>query len=75
MNIEIETNYIPLILAFDDLPEGVSKKILPSTERRGIGYESIAIGIFSFVSGVSASIFANWLYDKIKDKPPSQNKD
>jgi len=68
----IETNYIPLILAYDDLPEGVELIRKPVIERRDINYIPVAVGILSFASGVSASLVASWIYEKIKkikDKP------
>ena len=72
MQIKIETTYIPLILAYDDLPNGVELIRQPVMERRDINYTSVAVGILSFASGVSASLVASWIYDKvkkIKDKP------
>lgn len=72
MEIKIETTYIPLILAYDDLPNGVELIRQPLTERRDINYTSVAVGILSFASGVSASLVASWIYEKIKrikDKP------
>lgn len=74
MKIEIETNFLPLIYATDDLPKGIHKTIIPIREKRDVGIGSVAIGIFSFVSGVSASVFANWIYDKIKNKPQARIK-
>lgn len=67
MEIQIETNYTPLIVAYDDLPDGV--KLLRKTvmERRDIATASLAIGILSFTSGVSASLVASWIYDNIKN--------
>ncbi len=72
MEIEIETTYLPLVLAYDDLPDGVELIRTPQIELRGLGYESIAIGILSFGSGVAAGVVAAWIYDKIKgvkDRP------
>ena len=72
MQIKIETTYIPLILAYDDLPEGVDLIRQPVMERRDINYTSVAVGILSFASGVSASLLASWIYEKIikiKDNP------
>jgi len=72
MKIKIETTYIPLILAYDDLPNGVELIRQPVMERRDINYTSIAVGILSFASGVSASLVASWIYEKVekvKDKP------
>jgi hypothetical protein len=72
MQIRIETTFIPLILAYDDLPKGVTLIRQPVMERRDADYLAIAEGILTFASGVSASIIAAWIYDKIKkvkDKP------
>ncbi len=72
MKIKIETTYIPLILAYDDLPDGVELIRQPVNERRDINYTPVAVGILSFASGVSASLVASWIYEKIKkikDKP------
>ncbi|MDI6686631.1 MAG: hypothetical protein QME06_00235 [Desulfobacterales bacterium] len=66
MEIKIETTFLPLILAYDDLPNGVKLIRISQIERRDLGYESIAVGILSFGSGVAASIIAAWIYDKIK---------
>ncbi len=66
MNIEIETNFIPLVLAYDDFPEGVRLVRQPFIERRGLDYESIAKGILTFSSGIAASVIASWIYEKIK---------
>ncbi len=72
MEIKIETNYIPLIRTSEDLPTGIQKRIIPTIEYRGLEYESLAIGVFSFVAGVSGKVLAAWIYDrikKVKDKP------
>lgn len=72
MEIQIETTYTPLIIAYDDLPDGVQLIRKPVMERRDIATASLAIGILSFASGVSASLVASWIYDKIrnvKEKP------
>ncbi|MGD2080097.1 MAG: hypothetical protein PVJ36_03060 [Nitrospirota bacterium] len=72
MEIRIETNYIPLILAHDDLPDGVQLTRLPFVERRDLDAESIATGVLTFSSGIAASLIASWIYDKIKkfkDRP------
>lgn len=66
MEIEIETNFIPLILAYEDMPPGVTKKIILCSEMRNGISEGIAIAIFSFGTGVTASLFASWIYDKLK---------
>ena len=66
MELKITTNFIPLILAYDDLPNGVQLIRQPVMERRDISYSSIAVGILSFASGVSASLVASWIYEKIK---------
>jgi hypothetical protein len=65
-NIEIETNFIPLILAYDDFPEGVKLIRQPFMERRDLGYDSIAKGILTFSSGIAISVIASWIYEKIK---------
>ncbi len=67
MEIQIETNYTPLIVACDDLPDGVQLTRKPVMERRDISSAPLAIGILSFASGVSASLVASWIYDKIKN--------
>ena len=66
MKIKIETSYIPLILAHDDLPDGVELMHQPVSERRDLTISSVAVGTISFVSGVSASVIASWIYEKIK---------
>lgn len=72
MKIKIETTFIPLLLAYDDLPDGVELIREPVMERRDADYTSVAVGILTFASGVSASLIASWIYEKIKkakDKP------
>jgi hypothetical protein len=72
MEIRIETTFIPLILAYDDLPVGVTLIRQPVMERRDAGYVAVATGVLTFASGVSAGIIANWIYEKINwvgDKP------
>jgi hypothetical protein len=72
MQIRIETTFIPLILAYDDLPEGVTLVRQPMMERRDADYVAVAVGILSFAYSVSADIIAAWIYDKIKrvkDRP------
>lgn len=72
MQIRIETTFIPLILAHDDLPDGVTLTRLPAVEHRRDGYVDAVIGILTFASNVSAGLIANWIYDRIKrvkDKP------
>ena len=72
MEIRIETTFIPLILACDDLPKGVDLIRQPVMERRDADYIAVATGVLTFASGVSASIIGAWIYDKIrkvKDKP------
>ncbi|MFA6412499.1 MAG: hypothetical protein WCW53_07355 [Syntrophales bacterium] len=73
MEIKIETTFIPLILAYDDFPEGVQIiRHQPAMERRNVDYSALATGILIFASNVSAGILAAWIYDKIKrvkDKP------
>lgn len=61
-----------MISAHDDLPAGVTLIPQRAVEARFNGDVSAAIGILTFVSGVSASIIGAWIYDKIKgvkDKP------
>lgn len=78
IEIKIETTFTPLILAYNDFPKGV--QIIhrqPEMARRSANYSDIAIGVLTFASGVSASIVAAWIYDKIKrvkDKPGFQIK-
>ncbi len=72
MKIKIETTFIPLISERDDLPAGVRLITQRAIERRSDGDASVAIGILTFLSSVSASIIGAWIYDKIKevkDKP------
>jgi len=72
MEITIETTFVPLILAHDDLPVGVKLIHQPAVERRSVDYSAIVTGVLTFSSSVSASIIAAWIYDKIKkvkDKP------
>jgi len=72
MKIKIETNFIPLILAYDDLPEGVTLDRLPFIEKRSADFSDLATGILSFSLNISSGIVAAWIYDKIKNLP---NKD
>jgi len=72
MEITSETTFLPLILAYDDLPAGVKLIRQPAVERRSADYSAIVTGVLTFSSSVSASIVAAWIYDKIKkvkDKP------
>jgi len=72
MEIRIETTFIPLILAYNDLPEGVTLIRRPLMERRDADYVAVAKAVLTFANGVSAGLIANWIYDKIKrvkDKP------
>jgi hypothetical protein len=67
MEIKIETTFIPLLLAYDDLPKGVELIRNPVMERRDADYVAVATGVLKFASGVSASIIGAWIYDKIKN--------
>lgn len=72
MEIKIETTFVPLILAYDDLPKGVALIRQPVMERRDADYLAVATGVLNFASGISAGIIGAWIYDKIKkakDKP------
>ena len=72
MEMKIETTFLPLVCAYDDLPDGVNLIRIPQIERRQLGYGAIAIGILSFGSGVAASVIGAWIYEKIKrvrDRP------
>jgi hypothetical protein len=72
MEIRIDTSFIPLIFAYDDLPEGLKLVPQPMEERRDANYVPVATGVLTLASGVAASIIAAWIYDKIKkvkDKP------
>ena len=69
MRIMLETNCLPLIHAYHDYPEGVKKEIEKKIEKRSIPFDVCATAFFSFSSSVVASLFANWLYEKIKDNP------
>jgi hypothetical protein len=72
MKITLETNFVPLIHGYADYPEGINKRIVSSTsvERRDFFTDPTAAAVFTFASGVAASVFANWLYNKIKSGPP-----
>lgn len=78
MNIEIETNFIPLLLVYNDLPDGITKRIIPSVERRDIFSEPTAVAIFTIaagaVGGTVANVFGSWIYDKIKNKHQAKIK-
>ena len=74
MQIQLETNYIPLIRAFDDLPDGVSKKIISTIEQRDSYMDPLAAAIFTFANGVAASLFASWIYNKLKGHPGTKIK-
>jgi hypothetical protein len=74
MEIKIETNYIPLLRAYDDYPEGFDLKLLPSIEHRDAGFSDIVAGLFSFSVGVSGSILASWIYDKLKRVKTNRDK-
>jgi len=65
MEIEIETNFIPLILAYD-LPDDITKRITPTLEKRDGISEPIASAVFIIGAGASAQILGMWLYDKLK---------
>jgi hypothetical protein len=67
IEIEIETNYIPLIkMPYDDFPEGVTKRDISPIEVRGLSPESVATAIFAFTTGVTGKVLASWIYDKLK---------
>ena len=72
--MQLETNYIPLIRGFDDLPDGVSKKIISTIEQRNSYAEPLVVAIFSFANGVAASLFASWIYNKVKGHPDTKIK-
>ncbi len=65
MEIKIETNFIPLILAYDP-PDGITKRVIPTLERRDGISESIASAVFIIGSGALAQILGAWIYDKLK---------
>jgi hypothetical protein len=70
MEILIETNYIPLIYAYDP-PNGITKRVIPTIEKRGGFSESIAAAVFIIGTGVSVQILGRWIYEsliKYKDK-------
>ena len=64
MEIEIETNFIPMILADEDLPNGVTKRVIPRIEKRDFS-EPVASAIFILASGVTAKVLGSWIYDKL----------
>lgn len=72
MEILIETNFMPLVYA-SDLPEGVTKRILPIREKRDIFSEPVFQMILGFSRDVSisvmAGIIAGWLLHKIVKHP------
>lgn len=74
MEIKIETNYIPLLRAYDDYPEGFNLKLLPSIERRDAWVTDIVTGLFTFSVSISGSILASWIYDKLKRVKTNRDK-
>ena len=42
-------------------------------ERRDADYVAVATGVLTFASGVSASIIAAWIYDKIEKSKMNVN--
>ncbi len=78
MNIEIETNFTPLFTAYNDLPNGITKRIISSLEKRDIFSESVTTAIFTISSGVVAgtiaNVFGSWIYEKIKNKSQAKIK-
>jgi hypothetical protein len=72
MEILVETNFIPLVYASDP-PEGVTKRIVPTREKRDIFSEPLAQMIISFGRdvgiGVMAGMIAEWLIHKIEKHP------
>ncbi len=70
MEILIETNYIPLIRAYDP-PNGITKRVIPVIEKRDGFSESVASAVFIIGTGVTAQILGRWIYEtliKHKDK-------
>ena len=74
MKIIVTSQHLPAIfmLRQGQVPAGVTVEIPEVVERRGIGFETVATAILSFGSGVAASILANWLYEKLRDKPTTR---
>lgn len=68
--MKIETTFIPLVLA--EPPEGITRVSQQAARSRDLSADTVATAIYSLASSVSASVFAAWLYDrikKVKDKP------
>jgi len=79
INIEIHTHERRLV--FDllekssvtqndeiQITDQVKLRYAGSYERKGLDFPAIIYIAVSFTSGVGASVFANWLYDKLKGK-------
>ena len=67
MEIRVETEFIPLVFELQqDAPEGVSVKVLPFEMRRHWGGHDVALAFINFAGGVSASLVAAWLFEKLK---------
>jgi len=67
MQIEVETNFIPLILAYDP-PDGITKRVVPIFEKRGGISEPIVSAVFIISTEATAQILGSWIYDKIKKR-------
>ncbi len=69
MNIEVETNFIPLLSAFEP-PEGIEIIKQPSREERDLSDISVVTGAFvigtGIVSGSIGNILGSWIYDKLE---------
>lgn len=69
MKITVETNFPEKIIS-DELPEGVQMTLpMPDSTRDPSSAEQLFTVIYTFSSSIAASLFASWLYDKLKNRP------
>jgi hypothetical protein len=46
----------------------ISVNVIPSSSRKAFPSAETMVFIFDFITGVSAGLIANWLYDRLRDK-------
>lgn len=67
VKLTLETRDVPVAFRLkNDLPPGVSVKLLPVIAHRGIDSDTIAIALLALANNVSINLFSSWLYDKLK---------
>jgi hypothetical protein len=66
MNIEIETNYLPLINDTENHPKEIIDKVIRRVQVRGIFNEPVAYAVFVIATGATANVLGAWLYNKLK---------